>query len=147
MVSPRPEADCISVWGIYSSQDLNRIEGTRSRPVADRYSGRPLSYNALQPGGLGMDHPQLAWHSQAIRRKMFRLKFRFRLLLLMESVLLGLTVVLSVSAVVVLAGKLVYCTGAAIIRHFDDRCGARGVRRPGLGIGAPGARSGACRLH
>lgn len=55
-----------------------------------------------------MDHPQLAWHRQAIRRKMFRLKFRFRLLLFMESVLLGLTAVLSVSAAVVLVGKLVY---------------------------------------
>jgi hypothetical protein len=64
-----------------------------------------------------MDHPQLAWHRQAIRRKMFRLKFRFRLLLFMESVLLGLTVVLSVSAAVVLLGKLVYLPSA--LRSFN----------------------------
>lgn len=64
-----------------------------------------------------MDHPQLAWHRQAIRRKMFRLKFRFRLLLFMESVLLGLTAVLSVSAAVVLVGKLVYLP--AELRSFN----------------------------
>ena len=55
-----------------------------------------------------MDQLQLAWYRQAIRRKMIRLKLRFRLLLFLESVLLGLTVVLSVSAAVVFVGKLVY---------------------------------------
>ena len=64
-----------------------------------------------------MDQLQLAWYRQAIRRKMIRLKLRFRLLLFLESVLLGLTVVLSVSAAVVFVGKLVYLPG--VLRSPD----------------------------
>ena len=64
-----------------------------------------------------MDQLQLAWYRQAIRRKMIRLKLRFRLLLFLESVLLGLTVVLPVSAAVVFVGKLVYLPG--VLRSPD----------------------------